>query len=217
MTVSNSSEDVPRPIEAALHRVEPLLKRSEADKRPVALMMCGCAGTIQATARSVQTCKLKIICTGSGKSTLSKTVAARLPSFKRISIDGINASRHGLYGIDYPKSEHKTQMDEADKIFQLSVEQILIEGQDDIILDRAFYAKEDRDLYRDLVENRGGRCVLVYLNAPKEVLWQRICARREAGITADSALEISEALLDTFFDGFEVPHGEGEVVVDTLS
>lgn len=154
---------------------------------------------------------------GSGKSTLSKTVARRLPNFQRITFDGIIESRHGIYGVDYDKSEHDKFADEADALFYESVHKLLSEGTRDVIMDRAFYAKEDRDLYRQLVDKHGGRVVLVYLSAPKTVLWGRIQARREASLNADTMLEISESLLDIFYDGFEVPHGEGEIVVDTTS
>ena len=82
-------------------------------------------------------------------------------------------------------------------------------------MDRAFYAKEDRELYTQIVEQGGGRTVLVYFKVPKDTLWQRICARREAGVNADCALEISRERLDFYFDGFEVPDGEGEIVIDS--
>lgn len=152
--------------------------------------------------------------TGSGKSTLSRTVARKLPNFHRITFDGIIASRHGIYGVDYEKSEHEMYADEADNIFYETADQLMSEGKD-VILDRAFYAKEDRDHYRALAEKHGGRVVLVYLSAPKEVHWQRIVARREASVNADSMFEISRELLDMYYDGFEVPSGEGEIVVDT--
>ena len=134
-----------------------------------------------------------------------------------MSIDGILASNHGICEVDYPRFEYERYQDEADKIFLDSIQQLLDEGKDNVILDRSFYAKEDRDFYKELVQNKGGRLVLVYLKATKDVLWRRICARREASINADSALEISEELLDTYFDGFEVPKGEGEIVVDTVA
>jgi predicted kinase len=92
---------------------------------------------------------------------------------------------------------------------------MLSQGNDDMVLDRAFYAKEDRDHYKQLVEGHGARWVLVYLTAPKEVLWRRIHERRSGGIHADCALDISKELLDSFYDNFEVPKGEGEVVIDT--
>ena len=112
-------------------------------------------------------------------------------------------------------SEYERYQEEADKVFHESVEQILVDGKDNIILDRSFYAKEDRDSFKALIEKQRARWVLVYLKAPKNVLWRRICARRETSINADSALEISEGLLNMFFEGFEVPVGEGEIVIDT--
>ncbi len=137
------------------------------------------------------------------------------PTFQRISFDGILAARHGLYGIDYPKSDHEKISDEADTEFFETAKQFLAIGKDDIVLDRALYAKEDRDAYKQLIESNGARWVLVFLKAPKEVLWQRIQDRRAAGVNAECALEISKELLDMFYDGFEVPAGEGEIVVNT--
>lgn len=138
-----------------------------------------------------------------------------IPTFQRISFDGILAARHGLYGIDYPESDHEKVSEEADAEFFETAKQMLSSGKNDIVLDRAFYAKEDRDAYKQLVESSGARWVLVFLKAPKELLWQRIQTRRAAGVNADCALEISKELLDIFYDGFEVPVGEGEVVVNT--
>ena len=87
-------------------------------------------------------------------------------------------------------------------------------GEQDVILDRSFWAKEDRDRFKQLIEQHGGRWVLLHLKVPKDVLWQRICARREAAVNADSALEISSELFDMFYEGFESPDGEGEVVFE---
>lgn len=100
-------------------------------------------------------------------------------------------------------------------MFQDLADDILKEGQQDLILDRAFYAKEDRDLYRYWIRENGAREVLLYFQVPRDVLWSRICARRKAGVDADCALEISKELLDEFVDGFDVPNGEGEIVLQT--
>ena len=145
---------------------------------------------------------------------MSKTVARKLPNFERITFDGIIASRHGIYSVDYDKSEHEKFADEADAIHREIADKLLSEGKD-VILDRAFYAKEDRDIYAALIEQHGGRKVLVYLSAPKSVLWERIQARRAANLNADSMLEISACMLDMYYDNFEIPSGEGEIVVDT--
>lgn len=86
----------------------------------------------------------------------------------------------------------------------------------DVVLDRSFYARADRDKFRAMSEAAGARCVLVYLRAGREVLWRRICERRAAGVDADSALEISEGLLEKYVDGFEEPVGEGEIVFQVM-
>lgn len=153
-------------------------------------------------------------CQGSGKSTLSKTVVRKLPNFERISFDGILGSRHGIYGVDYDKSDHDTFADEADTIHFETADKKLSGGKD-VVLDRAFYAKEDRDRYTVLIEKHGARKVLVFLSAPKDVLRERIQARRAAGLNADNMLDISTSMLDMFYDNFEIPHGEDEIVVDT--
>ena len=136
-----------------------------------------------------------------------------LPHFQRLSIDGIIADRHGIYGVDYAKSEYEKYQDEADTVFEQTVEHALSEARSDLILDRSFWAKEDREFFKALIEKHGGRWVLLYLEVAKDVLWQRICARREAELNADSALDISTELLDAFYEGFEVPQGEGELAI----
>ena len=149
---------------------------------------------------------------GAGKSTFSKAFIAAHPSFTRLSLDAINAARHGFYGIDYDRELHEGYMGEADEIFISKLESLLREGKN-AVLDRAFYAKEDRDDFKARVEAAGGKCILVYLKADRDLLWKRICERRAKGINADSALEISEELLNSYVSGFEAPVDEGEIVV----
>lgn len=151
---------------------------------------------------------------GAGKSTHAKAVVRLMPTFHRLSIDGILAEHHGICGVDYARSDYEKYQDEADAIFHETAEQLLSDGQKDIVLDRSFYARETRDMYKELVEKHGCRWVLLYLKVPKPVLWERIQARRQAGIDADSALEISKDLLDFYCEGFDVPQGEGEIVIE---
>jgi hypothetical protein len=91
-----------------------------------------------------------------------------------------------------------------------------------IILDRSFYARRDRERYRVMIEAAGARCVLVYLRAVggKEWLWERI-QRRWAGRgevegerRGDVNFEVRRDVFEAWWDGFEVPDGENEVVVD---
>lgn len=138
----------------------------------------------------------------------------RYPNFQRISIDEIIASRHGLYNIDYGTEKHEEYSIEADAEYHQTFRRLLSAGQADIILDRAFYAKEDRDEFRAIVEEFNARLVLVSIRIDEEVLWRRINERRRKGVDANSALEISEDLFRMYVDNFEHPEGEGEIVVE---
>ena len=134
------------------------------------------------------------------------------PSFTRLSIDAIIADHHGIYNVDYPASEYETYLEEARQVFLEKVHELLKQKKV-MVLDRSFYAKRHREEYKAEVENASGRLILVYLKAERDVLWKRICERRKNGINADSAREISPALLDQFVQGFEVPDGEGEIII----
>lgn len=154
--------------------------------------------------------------TGSGKTTLVKAITKSHPNFHRISIDEIIFTKHGIYGIDYPASYdvYEQYSTEADAIY-LDTFQDLLKAGENIVLERSFYANSDRDEFRKIVEEAGARLVLVYLKAlDKETLWQRICWRAEGDKDANSALAITRELFDMYWDGFEGPEGEGEVVFE---
>ncbi|KAM7202617.1 P-loop containing nucleoside triphosphate hydrolase [Naviculisporaceae sp. PSN 640] len=178
-----------------LDKLQLPLTRTEQDPRLVVVMTCGIAGA--------------------GKSTLSKAIVSRYPNYQRLSCDYIIHAKHGLYNLDYPPEKYEEYLNEATEEFDSMLVDLLNKGDKDIVLDRSLYAKEDRDCYKKLVEEKGGRWILVYFRpANKELIWQRIQNRRKEGINADCALEISKELLDKYWDGFEIPNGEGEVVID---
>ncbi|KAK4499149.1 hypothetical protein PRZ48_009661 [Zasmidium cellare] len=131
---------------------------------------------------------------GAGKTTLSKEVLKAHPNFQRLSIDEIVASRHGLYNIDYSPSKHEEYSDEAADEFLETLKRNLEVRKVDVLLDRAFYAKEDRDEFKALVEKANARWVLVHLKVDESILWRRIAERRKKGVDANCALEISEEL-----------------------
>jgi predicted kinase len=143
------------------------------------------------------------------------------PNFHRLSGDEMIYQKHGIYGIDYEASPtlYAQYQDEKDKVY-LSTFRTLLAEKKDVILERAFYAKEDREEYRELAGEAGARVVLVFLKAKgdegKRVLWERICKRSEGAKTADSALDISREVFERYWSGFEDPVGEGEIVVSVL-
>ena len=184
-------------IKYDIAQLAPLLQRNEGDPRPVVLILCGISG--------------------SGKSTLAQAVVSAFTSFERLSIDIIIHEKHGLYGIDYPATKYDEYQNEADRVFEDRLKALLAQGKSDIILDRSFYAKKDRQKFSELVRKRGGRTVLVYLKPKnKAVIWQRIWDRKIKPKTADSAFEVTNEILDGWWEGFEAPQGEGEIIVDVV-
>jgi predicted kinase len=176
-------------------RLEPLLKQTAGDPRPVVLATCGMAGA--------------------GKSTLSKTVLGRLPHFTRLSVDETVFQHHGVYGIDYPADMalYDRYLDEASEQLMTTFKELLTKRQD-VILDRSFYSKKERDEFLRVIDQLGGRRVLVFLKADKDLLWERITSRSKAAKTANNALDISRELFESYWAGFENPSGEGEIVVE---
>ncbi|KAF3046918.1 hypothetical protein E8E12_007463 [Didymella heteroderae] len=155
---------------------------------------------------------------GAGKTTLVKSVLSKYPQFTRISIDEIIYKAHGIYGTDYPASPslYDQYMDKADEVYLDTFRRLLAEGKD-VAFERSCYAKEDRQEWRKITEDSGARVVLVFLQAKdKEVLWTRICTRSAAEKTADSALDISRETFEMYWNGFENPEGEGEIVIDVV-
>ncbi|KAI0397603.1 ATP/GTP-binding protein [Xylariaceae sp. FL0594] len=224
-------------MEEIIEQLLPRISRSASDPRPVVVMMCGIAGA--------------------GKSTLSKALVSALPSFTRLSLDGIVAEKHGICGVDYDNAngEYDRYLDEAweeckrrlagflrpttapsSPLTSTSTSTKPQEGKaKDVVFDRAFWNKADRDEARRLISDLGGRSVLLYLKAPdKETLWRRICGRREEALgmsadgggkgkgrgklNADCAFEITPEILDMYWSGFEEPgEDEGAIVVDTVA
>jgi hypothetical protein len=59
---------------------------------------------------------------------------------------------------------YQRYLGEAGEIYLDEFQYVLRKGED-IILERSFYAEEDRDQFRRMVQDGGGRLVLVFLAA----------------------------------------------------
>ncbi|KAI1139208.1 P-loop containing nucleoside triphosphate hydrolase protein [Hypoxylon sp. FL0543] len=152
---------------------------------------------------------------GAGKSTLSKTILANYPKYERLSIDATIATKHGIYNVDYPPEKYAEFQEEAADECEAKLIKLLEEGKKDIILDWSFYSRADRQKYEELIEVHGGRWLVVYLRAKsRDFLWDRISKRKREGIGADSAYDVTRGMLDRYWDGFQAPEHEGEIVVD---
>ena len=142
------------------------------------------------------------------------------PQFLHLSMDAIILERHGLYEIDYPPDLYSQYQSEAHSIFMDRYQHGLTQGHD-MILDRSFYAKSDRDTYRHLADHHGARVVLLYFRPNnKECVWHRIEDRQAkrnelVGVKrGDAAYTFSREVFDSYWEGFEVPIDEDAVEVE---
>lgn len=131
-------------------------------------------------------------------------------------MDELIYAKYGLYGKDYAADEslYEGYLDEMDIVYQATL-QDLLRARQNIVLEKSLYAKEDRDQYKKMIEESGGKWILVYFKAiDKEALWKRICERSVKEKDANSALVITRDRFDRYWDGFEAPDGEGEIIVE---
>ena len=127
---------------------------------------------------------------GSGKTTFAKKKEKE--GFIRISIDEEMWKLYGARGIDYPNDNYE----ELSSIVESKL-------QNDIVN----YIKEDKNLVIEL----GADIQLIYLKIDKETLKKRIESRNK-NHDANSQF-IDEKTFEMYYNGFEEPKDEGEVVI----
>ncbi|MGW0607825.1 AAA family ATPase [Streptomyces sp. NPDC002640] len=148
--------------------------------------------------------------TGSGKTTFARR---RLESAGavRLSVDELVHERHGRYGVDYPEHEYfAREAPVVEEVRQRLVE-LVGEGRD-VVLDHGLWLRKDRDDWKLLVEQAGGRWRLLYFPVPREELLRRLAERNRRDDA--NALLVTPEALDDFYARFDVPEGEGEEVVE---
>lgn len=143
--------------------------------------------------------------TGSGKTTFAKTLEES--GVVRLSVDEDVFERHGRYGVDYPDYEYLERERPVVEDVRRRLVGLLRAGRS-VVLDYGLWRRDERDDYKRLVEDAGGRWRLVYFDVGREELQRRLAERnmrRDA-----NALAVTETALDEFIARFEPPAGEGE-------
>ena len=72
--------------------------------------------------------------------------------------------------------------------------------------------KDNRNLYKNIIENTGGAVELVYMKASKELLWNRL-QKRNLSLHANSPFIITDEILEHHYNEFQEPKDEGETVL----
>ena len=146
---------------------------------------------------------------GSGKTTYAKQKENE--GYIRLSIDEEMWNNYGKQGVDYPVSEYDRLSEETEKRLRQKMVELIKTGQN-LVIDFSFWNKANRDKYRKLILEAGGKSELVYMKADKEVLRKRLKARNQS-IHSNSPFVITDEILDHHYNGFQEPVGEGEIVL----
>jgi len=148
--------------------------------------------------------------TGSGKTTYAKR---RLESAGavRLSVDERVHTRHGRYGVDYPERRYFEL--EAPVVAEVREELVdLIAAGRNVVLDHGLWLRSDREEWKKLVTEAGGRPEVLYFPVPREELLRRL---EERNRRADgNALTVTPEALNDFYARFEPPHDEGEEIIE---
>jgi predicted kinase len=163
-----------------------LLERS--DVTPLVVMMCGVAG--------------------SGKTTFSQRLEKE--GFVRLSIDEEIWATKGGYGVDFPIEKIEEYKKEAERTLRTRLLKLIHEKQQ-VVIDFSFWDRARRDRYKQLIEESGGNWKLIYLKVHPDNLRERLTLRNKR-FDANS-FPISDELLISYLEGFEIPEGEGEIVL----
>ena len=146
--------------------------------------------------------------TGSGKTTYSRRLEAA--GVLRLSVDEEVFARNGRYGVDYPDHEYpERERPVIHEIRQRFVE--AIRAGRSVVLDYGLWRRAEREAYKQLVEDAGGRWRLVYLKVDRAELLRRLGERNRREDA--NALTVTPEMLDEFYARFDEPSGEGEEIV----
>jgi predicted kinase len=146
--------------------------------------------------------------TGSGKTTYAKRLEAG--GAVRLTVDEEVYARHGRYGIDYPTLEYFERERPVVEEFRCRLVELVESGQD-VVYDHGMWRRSDRDAFKRLVEEHGGRWRLLYFKVDRDVLLQRLIDRKRRSDA--NAMPLMPADLEDFIARFEEPVDEGEELV----
>ncbi len=80
------------------------------------------------------------------------------------------------------------------------------------MIDFSFWSKENRNVYKELIQKAGAETELVYMKASKELLQKRLYKRNQV-LNANSPFVITDEILEHHYHAFQEPCGEGEKVI----
>ncbi|WP_240951775.1 AAA family ATPase [Bacillus sp. RO2] len=88
----------------------------------------------------------------------------------------------------------------------------LIHDKQQVVVDFSFWDRIRRNQYKQLINKSGGKWKLIYLKVHPDDLSERL-KKRNKRFDAN-AFPITEEVLTSYLNGFEIPRGEGEIVIE---
>lgn len=166
-----------------------LIFREQNDVTPLVVMMCGVAG--------------------SGKTTFSQILEKE--GFVRLSIDEEVWATNGRWGIDFSMDKFEEYRKDAERKLRNRLIKLILDKHQ-VVIDFSFWDRVRRNQYKKLIEDSGGKWKLIYLKVHPNDLRERLKIRNKR-FDANS-FPISEELLSSYLNGFEIPNGEGEILIE---
>ena len=146
---------------------------------------------------------------GSGKTTYAKKKEQE--GYIRLSIDEEMWKLYGRKGIDYPEEQYEKLSEQVEAALQKKLLSLIQQGKD-VVIDFSFWSKENRNVYKELIQKAGAETELVYMKASKELLQKRLYKRNQV-LNANSPFVITDEILEHHYHAFQEPCGEGEKVI----
>lgn len=143
---------------------------------------------------------------GSGKTHFSRLLESN--GFERISVDENVWRKYGSDFAKFPFPQQKEIFMAADieVMQQLSS---LIKDRKKVVVDSTMCKRFKRDKVRAFCHNLGIDPLVVYLHAPKHLLFERL-SRREG--TGPNDQKVTSEQLDSFYSNFEIPEKDERVL-----
>lgn len=142
---------------------------------------------------------------GSGKTTYARHLEAE--NVLRLSVDEEVFARHGRYGVDYPEHEYRQREAPVLRDVRARLAEAVRAGRS-VVLDYGLWLRAEREAYKQLVHDAGGRWRLIYLKVDPAELLRRLTERNSRDDA--NALMVTPEMLQDFFARFEEPVGEDE-------
>ena len=92
--------------------------------------------------------------------------------YSRLSIDEEMWKLYGRKGIDYPEEQYEKLSEQVEAALQKKLLSLIQQGKD-VVIDFSFWSKENRNVYKELIQKAGAETEIVYMKASKELLQKK--------------------------------------------